>query len=597
MPAQKNRNRLSQPQKDPVPQPLVHQLDGAALARELMDPARGKTIVVVSYAAGDPLRLDAGVLARRLGSEAQVYEIANGPQTRQLENGLPPRLHIFGVGARVYPHGQQWTLRVPPPHLARHNWQLNKISDFLELEVLAAQHFSAPQAVPAPLATVTQAHVLGFPSQDRALVELLPGGRQALIRSEDLLPGVPLNWLVRKGQRLDGFLDPRGHVLNVRGLLLPQPSPITVYRQGDVALARVKSVSPTQAIVELWPGQEALIGIESISSNELDSARDLLTEDEVVRVRVLYESGAVRLSMLDVDDDEPAVPAPALLRGGPPWLDADRPYASFLTAPPPAAPAGPGVAACEDGSAGPAEPPPPGASSAKRRTALQSTQMQLEAARHTIAELMAGQKRRGATDKLARSLQDQLAQERDRSLQLSREVNDANHQMATLKEDLAKTKASLVSLRQKMRSASSRTEEVQEVLFTDRGEQFTFELLQLWARVVPAAEKATAPLGSFTASEQFLDSWARLTGAQRNKTLRAVVDLVAERQGPLRKREPHLLRQNEGAHAAPTLRGEDVCMRLYVEQGTAGALRLHYWKLRSGGVELHEVVRHDVVKP
>lgn len=58
-----------------------------------------------------------------------------------------------------------------------------------------------------------------------------------------------------------------------------------------------------------------------------------------------------------------------------------------------------------------------------------------------------------------------------------------------------------------------------------------------------------------------------------------------------------MLRLNEGAHAGPTLRGGDVCMRLYVEQGTAGALRLHYWKLSSGGLELHEVVPHDVVKP
>ena len=110
-------------------------------------------------------------------------------------------------------------------------------------------------------------------------------------------------------------------------------------------------------------------------------------------------------------------------------------------------------------------------------------------------------------------------------------------------------------------------------------------------------DKAAHPLGAYSCSTHFLASWSSITEQQRSKTLRAVVDLVAGRTGPLRKREAHPLRVNEGAHAGLTMRGDDVCMRLYVEKGTAGALRLHYWKLSAGGIELHEVVSHDVVKP
>lgn len=603
MPAQKNRNRLSQPQGNAVSRSTVHYLDGTSLARHLMDPERSQTAVVVSHVPRESHRLDARLLAQRLGDGVRVYEIENGLQTHRLEDGLPPGLQIFGVGARVYPHGHEWELRVPGPHVARHMWQLGKIMDSVEQEVLAARNFSAPQVVTAPVPVVVQARVIGFPAEDRALVELPASGKQALIRSGDLLPGVPVEWLVRRGQQLSGVLDPVEQVVDVRGLLLPLPSPIRLYGHGEVALARVKSVSPAQAVVELWPGHEARIDIGRISSNELDSAQDLLTEGEVVRVRVLYASGAVRLSMLDVDDDETAVPAPALLRGGPPWLDSDRPYAGLpASGAPPEPPRSSPREDADDVAAGAAgvehsEVQEPAPNPSKRRVALQSTQMQLEAARHTIAELMAGQKRRGATDKLARALQDQLAQERERSLALVREANEASHQIAALKEELAKTKASLVKLRQKMRSANSQTDGLQETLFNHPDEQFNFELLHMWARVVPASDKAEQPLGSYVASQHFLDSWTRLTGQQRNKALRAVVDLVADRQGPLRKREPHILRQNEGAHAAPTMRGNDVCMRLYVEQGTAGALRLHYWKLDAGGVELHEVVRHDVVKP
>src|SRR6185312_8239188 len=139
-----------------------------------------------------------------------------------------------------------------------------------------------------------------------------------------------------------------------------------------------------------------------------------------------------------------------------------------------------------------------------------------------------------------------------------------------VKDELGRTKASLVQSRQRLRADASRTEKAAGPLFLDPDEQFHYELTQ---------------------------SWAVLTEPQRVRALRAVVDLVAERQGPLRKREPHHLRSNEGAHAAAIMRGHDVCMRLYVEQKTPGALRLHYWKLAGGGLELHEVVPHDVVKP
>jgi hypothetical protein len=110
-------------------------------------------------------------------------------------------------------------------------------------------------------------------------------------------------------------------------------------------------------------------------------------------------------------------------------------------------------------------------------------------------------------------------------------------------------------------------------------------------------DKDAEPLGAFTVGPYFLASLDVLPAPQRAKALRAVVDLVANREGPLRNRKPHFLRENEGAHAPARMRGEDACWRLYVEQGTAAALRLHYWKLKSGGFELHEVVPHDDVKP
>ncbi|MHA7270690.1 hypothetical protein [Arthrobacter sp. HLT1-20] len=611
MPAQKNRNKLLATVAAPERSPAVGHKNGSDLAAFLMDPQRTHTAVVVTFLPENALRIDAEKVAALLGADVQVFELANGPETHKLQKGLPERLHVFGNSARVYPHGPQWMGRTPRPHILHSAAYLPQLYTILEHEFLAAEHFeSSMQSATASLPVLSEAVVKGFPSDDRAMVELLSNGQRAVIRGEDLLPGIPLEWLLHKGQKLTGIFDPATDALDVKSLLLPHASPVTVYKHGDVALARVKSVTPSHALVHLWPGSDFRIGVARISSNDLDSAVDLLTEGEVVRVRVLYENGAVVLSMLDVDDDEPAVPAPPLLRGGPPWLDYDRPYASIFNSTTAVASLAPGTAGAGNpaglsgvGLAG-GEPPGTDLASgealltpAERRTALRSTQMQLELARHTIAELLEAQKRQGATDKVARALQDQLEAERRSAAELARLHNTAERQIEALREDLARTKSALVQLKQQRRSTTSRTDAPAERLFLDAAEQFKFDVQLAWARLVPAVEKAAHPLSGYGCSAQFLASWSGITEQQRSKTLRAVVDLVAGMTGSLRKREAHPLRLNEGAHAGLTLRGEDVCMRLYVEKGTAGALRLHYWKLGAGGVELHEVVSHDVVKP
>lgn len=607
MPAQKKRNKLPLLQAAPPSAEFpVHHSAGVLLASQLLSPARILPAVVVSYVLGDPHRLDARQLAQLLGAAAEVYEIANGAETHRLQEGLPAERHIFGNGARVYPAGPGGVVSGPPPHLIKPGTNMAQLCAILKNEVFAAsQHDKAVQSGPSKPATGTlpltaTGVVRGFPSNDRAMVALAGHGRQVLIRGEDLFPSIPLEWLLNVGQQVSGTLTPDSGILDIKTLTLPLPSPVTVYKNGDVALARVCTVVPSHAKVTLWPGCDFSIDVDRISSNGLDSAEDLLTEGEVVRVRVLYDNGAVRLSMLDVDDDEIAVPAPALLAGGPSWLDYDRPYTSIFTTAPPIArgeagepeaasePAMPGVGRAID---------EPLLSAAERKTALKTALIQLELARHTIAELLEAQKKQGATNKVAQALQGQLEAERHKGEDLARDLNRSRHELDAVKADRAAIKANLVALKQQRRSTTSRTDSPPEVLFLSATEQFDFELRTAWARSVPAVDKADHPLGNYAVGARFLASLAAVPLPQRNRTLRAVVDLVADMKGPLHNREPHKLRQNEGAHAAPTVRGGDVCWRLYIEQGTAGALRLHYWKLQGGGIELHEVVSHDVVKP
>jgi hypothetical protein len=607
MPAQKKRHKV-----EPAPEdsPTASH-SGELLAALLLDPARTRPAVVVSHLPGaGHRRIDAAAVARMVGSDADIYEVENGLQTHKLQDRLPPGLEVYGTAARVYPAGPDWVGATPEPRLVRPGVNMARLLEDLAGDVRAAGHrtnLAAPAMKPATeTATGT---VGGFTSEDnsRALVKLATTGKVVTVRAEDLLPGVPLNWLLTPGQLVTGVLDTENGTLDIHAMVLKPGSPVTIYHHGDVALARVNGTFATHAMVTLWPGSCFRIDVERISSNELDAAEDLLTEGEVVRVRVLYENGSVVLSMLDVDDDDPLVSPPALIAGGPPWLDVGRPYASIF------APVGPaGSADTQDGhgtatgTGGGSETRPAGVelheeeptlTTAERRTALKSTQMELEKARHTITELLAAADKRGATDKIARALQDQLAAERANMAELARLHNAAMHQIDVLKADAVKAKAKLVDAKQQRRSASSRTEQVDTSLFSDPQEQFAFEVRTVWAYSVPAVDKAAEPLGPYLVGPNFLASLAQLTPPQRNKTLRAVVDLAAGRQGPLRNREPHMLRENEGAHASVQMRGDDVCWRLYVEQGTAGALRLHYWKLPDGRIELSRVVTHDDVKP
>lgn len=600
MPAQKNKNRLT-----PAPETAhqVHPIGGTELARHLMSAQRSRTAVVISYLAGQALRLDAVRLAAQLDGGADVYELCNGKETRNLEHGLPTSLHVFGNGVRIYPHGPQWPARTARPLLLQRTSQLPQLYNKVESEVLSAQqHEQAPSAASA--LSLVDAVVTGFPFEDLAMVEITPVGTPAMIRGADLLPGIPMDWLLGTNQKLTGTLDPATRLLDISGLLAPRPSPVTVYQHGDVALACVTSVSPAHALIQLWPGsvfadwrrqcflQRPRFRPGSAHRGRGGGGPGALQQ----RRRGLVHAGRGRRRARrpgpGTGPRRPSLAGPGQAPCGHPFRQLPRrlPVPSH----------GPGSADGERQSQ-PSGVVPGNAgaplNSTERRTALQSTQRELERARHVIDELMAAAKKQGTTDRVARALQDQLAKDRAAAADVARLLNNVEHQIDALKEDLAKTKSVLVQLRQQRRSSGSSSEKAGQALFLDAAEQFRFDLAQAWAIAVPAVEKGAHPLAGFGIGQVFLDSWAGLAEQQRSKALRAVVDLVADRQGPLRKREPHVLRLNGGARAAPTLRGEDVCMRLYVEQKTPGALRLHYWKLPAGGLELHELVTHDVVKP
>lgn len=368
-----------------------------------------------------------------------------------------------------------------------------------------------------------------------------------------------------------------------------------VYPGGSTVLALVKGLSAAYANLELFPGATFQMKLQDVTSNELDTLEDLLTVGEVVVVRLDYSHGPVWLSMIEVDDEEQVLAAPALVPDGPPWLELGRnmPTAGD-TAPTSADLSGEAQAAVGMGAETDSVEAP-------GRTALNALKLSLDAARAEAdrlrTELVRGEKPASlplprmadvdSQDKLIAELELQLDESDQMLRQNQRRLEEANRKNVELK----------TRLRAARRQPEERSEDRQ---FENPEDEVRFRIYLTWVERVPAAEKAAYPLPEiYRLGPDFAESFQDLSSDKRHKALRAVVDLLAGRMDQAAYRGAHHLRTDLAGNAPPLTRnnGTDVCWRLAIEQSVEAARRLHYWKCADGVIELSRVVVHDDYKP
>jgi hypothetical protein len=216
--------------------------------------------------------------------------------------------------------------------------------------VLAHAHAAGLFEVAPKRSLEASGTVSGFAAA-RAMVALADGG-MAAIWQELTYPPVPLDWTLARGQPVNGTLDLDTRRLNVE-LTTPDSASIAeAFPHREVTLALVQQTSAERARLALHPRFALEITRPDVSPNPLDRVDALLSEGDVVAVRVVHLAGGrLHLVLNDVDDDEPVLPALALVAGGPPWLREDRPLVSepdaadaSLTAIPIAAESSPAVA-------------------------------------------------------------------------------------------------------------------------------------------------------------------------------------------------------------------------------------------------------------
>lgn len=151
-----------------------------------------------------------------------------------------------------------------------------------------------------------------------------PGKGMASIWTELIADNVPDDRVVRAGMAVHGKLDPQSRRLTLEGMRLSPTDALAPYEPGEVVLAIVRSVATEVCVVELLPGfAVSVAAADVIATKRRIDLRRLMTVGETLLARVV-ETGPTadqwRLSLVDIEIDDVAIPAPPILAGGPPWL-------------------------------------------------------------------------------------------------------------------------------------------------------------------------------------------------------------------------------------------------------------------------------------
>lgn len=413
----------------------------------------------------------------------------------------------------------------------------------------------------------------------RALV-VLDDGRTVTIRREQVSSLVPLDRVLAVGMRVEGQVDASGKELH---LALEAPSAAVLeasFPEGVVTPALVTKVSELGGELALHPAVRATISRRDISSNPKDRVDRLLEVGQTVVARVSRHSdGSVRLTLLDVDDDEPIQAALALLPGGPEWLvfppepdDVDVVVEEAVAA----------MRAVAEQVQQLSEP-------AAARGALRSAQLALDGAR--------------AENVLLRRELDAARATTPAEMQAVRaDLGEALHEVAELTDQLRTARAEVAKQRKATRDAPKAVRSASRARrdrFLDAESWIRLELQLTWVDRVEPQERQQYPLPiDYVVGPEFAASLDQLDDDRLEKAFRAAVDVLTGRAATMRARQVHPLRTS-GSGGSPDVVREDGgrCMRCAIENDTPSARRLHWWRLAEGRVELSRVVLHDDCRP
>lgn len=170
---------------------------------------------------------------------------------------------------------------------------------------------------------------------------------------------------------------------------------------------------------------------------------------------------------------------------------------------------------------------------------------------------------------------------------LVEELANANRKLSERDAELRELKQRLASERQSQQHQQQAAPEAPVVrLFADDVAQVRHEVYLAWAEAIPAESKDELPLPEYGVGDDLYASLEGLSPKLRRKALRRIALLLTGAD----VRDVHAMARSGGE---PVTRADGaVLLRAYVEQKTASARRIHFWRL-DGRIELSRVVLHD----
>jgi hypothetical protein len=165
-----------------------------------------------------------------------------------------------------------------------------------------------------------------------------------------------------------------------------------------------------------------------------------------------------------------------------------------------------------------------------------------------------------------------------------------------LEEELAKTKLLLNSTESQLANWMKTALELQ------RGETpdspLTPELKfrsEIQDEIECRAESPGANFREFKMGRAFLGTVEQIGTEFHSKIIKACADMVINSPDTRRRRDHHILRDGAGPNNPQRIRATDgaTAWRCAIEQGRAGARRIHYWAISSTEIEFAAVVVHD----
>lgn len=563
--------------------------DASALAAQLLGDLHWPVVVVsISAAATDPY-IDAIDLKDKIGDLGEVVVMPTNEVSWAFSDDMPAMTQVYGGAGRVYGVDGGWRSDPyqSPLRFAYARSDSDRVVEALAKDV-AASAFRAGTAWSteppggqgsARPQVVRDGEVQGTIGNSRALVKL-SDGTYATIWAELTALDIDITQVVTRGQVVRGVLDPESRRFDVRSSLQPPGTALAGYEAGAAVLAHVTSVAPHAVTLTLFPGVDTDVPRDRVTDNPLDHLEDLFSPAEIV-VADLEELRLADSEVLDVtlrldtvDDDDVPLRAPALLRGGPPWLTPVEPIAPVLPSraqrePTPSEVFEPETATAPLDSPAISVPVPGPRPSPPRLTPAPS-----------VEALMTEVKNLAQANRALES-----------------EISDLKRERESLRTRL---RASGSQRRKAERAASkggSSNPSDWSNLFADPVEQFRFEVHVEWARRIAPGQKAERPLVDYAIGPDFLQSLHDTPSVDRQKVVAVVVEVLTGLAANLDSRDVHALRVNDAGGSKPLRRADgSTCMRVSLQSGTPSARRLHYWSLGSR-VELSRVVLHDDMTP